>query len=172
MKPENQLHSTLDLHATRVRAHRDALLALLASVRGEEDSIRLGGGAKAAEAQHAKGRLTVRERLALLLDEGTEFLELGLWAAHGMYGEYGGAPGAGVVTGLGRVSGRLCMIVANDATVKAGAFFPMTVKKVLRAQTIAMDNRIPTLYLVDAKSSPITRWATPSSVCRCPAATR
>ena len=109
-----------------------------------------GGGAKAAEAQHAKGRLTVRERLKLLLDEGTEFLELGLWAAHGMYAEYGGAPGAGVVTGLGRVSGRLCMIVANDATVKAGAFFPMTAKKVLRAQTIAMENRIPTIYLVDS----------------------
>ena len=136
--------------SSRMKANRDALLALLAAMRGEEDSIRLGGGAKAAEAQHAKGRLTVRERLALLLDEGTEFLELGLWAAHGMYAEYGGAPGAGVVTGLGRVSGRLCMIVANDATVKAGAFFPMTAKKVLRAQTIAMENRIPTLYLVDS----------------------
>ena len=133
-----------------MKANRDALLALLAAMRGEEASIRLGGGAKAAEAQHAKKRLTVRERLALLLDEGTEFLELALWAAHGMYAEYGGAPGAGVVTGLGRVSGRLCMIVANDATVKAGAFFPMTVKKVLRAQTIAMENRIPTLYLVDS----------------------
>jgi acetyl-CoA carboxylase carboxyltransferase component len=122
----------------------------MAAVCTEEDSIRLGGGAKAAEAQHAKGRLTVRERLALLLDEGAEFLELGLWAAYGMYGEYGGAPGAGVVTGLGRVSGRMCMLVANDATVKAGAFFPMTAKKVLRAQTIALENRIPTLYLVDS----------------------
>jgi len=107
-------------------------------------------GEKAAEAQRAKGRLTVRERLKLLLDEGAEFLELGLWAAHGMYAEYGGAPGAGVVTGLGRVSGRLCMIIANDATVKAGAFFPMTAKKVLRAQTIALENRITTLYLVDS----------------------
>ena len=122
----------------------------MAALRTEEGSIRLGGGAKAAEAQHAKGRLTVRERLKLLLDEGTELLELGLWAAHGMYEEYGGAPAAGVVTGLGRVSGRLCMIVANDATVKAGAFFPMTAKKVLRAQTIALENRIPTLYLVDS----------------------
>jgi 3-methylcrotonyl-CoA carboxylase beta subunit len=122
----------------------------MAALRAEENSIRLGGGTKAAEAQHAKGRFTVRERLKLLLDEGTELLELGLWAAHGMYSEYGGAPGAGVVTGLGRVCGRLCMIVANDATVKAGAFFPMTAKKVLRAQTIALDNRIPTLYLVDS----------------------
>src|ERR1700677_2523622 len=80
----------------------------------------------------------------------TELLALGLWAAYGMYGEYGGAPGAGVITGLGRVCGRLCMIIANDATVKAGAFFPMTAKKVLRAQTIALENRIPTLYLVDS----------------------
>ena len=130
--------------------NRQALEELMTSVRAEEASIRLGGGAEAAKAQRAKGRLTVRERLNLLLDEGTELMELGLWAAHGMYSEYGGAPGAGVVTGLGRVSGRLCMIVANDATVKAGAFFPMTAKKVLRAQTIALENRIPTLYLVDS----------------------
>ncbi len=134
----------------RAAANREALLLLMAELSGQEAAIRLGGGAKAAEAQRAKGRLTVRERLALLLDEGTELLELGLWAAHGMYAEYGGAPGAGVVTGLGRVAGRLCMIVANDATVKAGAFFPMTAKKVLRAQTIALENRIPALYLVDS----------------------
>jgi 3-methylcrotonyl-CoA carboxylase beta subunit len=150
LKFENGLESKMDLMAPRVKANRQALMVLMAALRAEEDTIREGGGAKAAEAQRAKGRLTVRERLALLLDEGTEFLELGLWAAHGMYGEYGGAPAAGVVTGLGRVSGRLCMIIANDATVKAGAFFPMTAKKVLRAQTIAMENRIPTLYLVDS----------------------
>ena len=147
---DNRLTSRLDLQAPRAGANRQALAALMGSMRSEEDAIRLGGGAKAAEAQHGKGRLTVRERLKLLLDEETEFLELGLWAAHGMYGEYGGAPGAGVVMGLGRVCGRLCMIVANDATVKAGAFFPMTAKKVLRAQTIALENRIPTLYLVDS----------------------
>jgi 3-methylcrotonyl-CoA carboxylase beta subunit len=147
---ESALGSKLDVKAARFGANRAALQVLMAALRVEEDEIRLGGGAKAAEAQKAKGRLTVRERLALLLDEGSAFLELGLWAAHGMYGEYGGAPAAGVVTGLGRVSGRLCMIVANDATVKAGAFFPMTAKKVLRAQTIALENRIPTLYLVDS----------------------
>ena len=147
---DNTLKSKLDADSARARANRTALEAFMAAVSAEEDSIRLGGGAKAAEAQHAKGRLTVRERLKLLLDEGTDFLELGLWAAFGMYSEYGGAPGAGVVTGLGRVCGRLCMIIANDATVKAGAFFPMTAKKVLRAQTIALDNRIPTLYLVDS----------------------
>jgi 3-methylcrotonyl-CoA carboxylase beta subunit len=149
-KPENVLGSKLDVKAPRFGANREALRVLMAALRAEEDEIRLGGGAKAAEAQRAKGRLTVRERLKLLLDENSEFLELGLWAARGMYEEYGGAPAAGVVTGLGRVSGRLCMIIANDATVKAGAFFPMTAKKVLRAQTIALENRIPTLYLVDS----------------------
>ncbi len=147
---QNHLRSTLDLNSPRVQANRKGLLALLNTLRSEEETIRLGGGSRAAEAQHAKGRLTARERLKLLLDEGAEFLELGLWAAHSMYAEYGGAPGAGVVTGIGRVSGRLCMIIANDATVKAGAFFPMTAKKVLRAQNIALENRIPTLYLVDS----------------------
>jgi len=149
-RPENRLRSSFDPGAARAKTNREALLALLAALRIEEETIRSGGGAKAAQAQRAKGRLTVRERLKLLLDDDAEFLELGLWAAHGMYAEYGGAPAAGVLTGLGRVSGRLCMIVANDATVKAGAFFPMTAKKVLRAQTIAMENRIPTLYLVDS----------------------
>ncbi len=146
----NQLESAVDAQNARVATNQQALRVLLAELREEEQAIRLGGGVKAAETQRAKGRLTVRERLALLLDEGTELLELGLWAAHGMYAEYGGAPGAGVVTGLGRVAGRLCMIVANDATVKAGAFFPMTAKKVLRAQTIALENHIPTIYLVDS----------------------
>jgi acetyl-CoA carboxylase carboxyltransferase component len=150
VKFNNSLESSLNAQSPRSVANRDALQALMAELRAQEETIRLGGGAKAAEAQRAKGRLTVRERLALLLDEGTELVELGLWAGHGMYTEYGGAPGAGVVTGLGRVAGRLCMIVANDATVKAGAFFPMTAKKVLRAQTIALENRIPTLYLVDS----------------------
>ena len=147
---DNCLQSKLDIQSPRLRANQEALAVLMAELRVEEDEIRLGGGAKAAAAQHAKRRLTVRERIALLLDEDTELVELGLWAAHGMYVEYGGAPCAGVVTGLGRVSGRLCMIIANDATVKAGAFFPMTAKKVLRAQSIALENRIPTLYLVDS----------------------
>ena len=147
---DNRLRSSLDPASPRAKSNRTAIELLMADLRLAEDTIRQGGGAKAAEAQHSKGRLTVRERLNLLLDPGSEFLELGLWAAHGMYADYGGAPAAGVVTGLGRVSGRLSMIVANDATVKAGAFFPMTAKKVLRAQTIAMENRIPTLYLVDS----------------------
>ncbi len=125
-------------------------MSLLAQIREQEAELRQGGGEKAIDAQHRKKRLTARERVSLLLDQGAEFFELSLFAAFGMYEEWGGAPAAGVVTGLGRVSGRLCMIVANDATVKAGAFFPMTAKKVLRAQHIAMENRIPTLYLVDS----------------------
>lgn len=146
----NRLGSALNPEAARMKANREALLKLIAVIRAEEETIREEGGAKATEVQHAKGRLTARERLRLLLDDGTELMELGLWAAHGMYAEYGGAPCAGVITGLGRVSGRLCMIIANDATVKAGAFFPMTAKKVLRAQTIALENRVPTIYLVDS----------------------
>ena len=149
-KLQNVIESSFDLNSPRAKTNRTALIELLKQIRAQEATIRQGGGAKGAAAQHAKKRLTVRERLDLLLDKGSEFLELGLWAAYEMYEEYGGAPGAGVVTGLGRVCSRLCMIIANDATVKAGAFFPMTAKKVIRAQNIALENRIPTLYLVDS----------------------
>ena len=116
----------------------------------EEARIRLGGGPKAVDRQHEKGRLTARERISKLLDPGEALFELGLWAAHGMYAEWGGAPSAGVVTGVGTVAGRRVMVVANDATVKAGAFFPMTCKKVLRAQRVALENRLPLVYLVDS----------------------
>src|SRR6202522_3310432 len=122
----------------------------LTGIKNEEEKIRQGGGAKAIESQHKKDRLTARERIALLIDPGTEFFELGSYTAWGMYGEWGGAPCAGVVTGLARVQGRLGMVIANDATVKAGAFFPMTAKKVIRAQNIAIENHIPTIYLVDS----------------------
>ena len=144
------LPSKLDPKSSRSRNNAAGMLSLLAQIRRQEAVIREGGGAKAIESQHAKKRLTARERIALLLDPETELSELALFAAFEMYEEWGGAPSAGVVTGLGRVARRLCMIIANDATVKAGAFFPMTAKKVLRAQTIAMENRIPTLYLVDS----------------------
>lgn len=116
----------------------------------QEEQIRLGGGNKAIERQHAKNRLTARERISELLDYDSYFMELGLWAAYGMYEDWGGAPSAGVVTGIGKVNNRRLMIIANDATVKAGAFFPMTAKKVLRAQRIAMENRLPLVYLVDS----------------------
>ena len=121
---DNRLGSALDPEHARMKANRAALTALLAEMRAEEEAIKQGGGAKAAEAQHAKGRLTVRERLKLLLDEGTEFLELGLWAAHGMYAEYGGAPCAGVVTGLGRVSGTIMHDCGQRRHCEGGRVFP------------------------------------------------
>jgi acetyl-CoA carboxylase carboxyltransferase component len=128
----------------------DELAGLVESIQREEEKIRTGGGQRAIERQHAKGRLTARERIDRLLDPGTSLFELGLWAAWGMYREWGGAPAAGVVTGIGTICGRRVMLIANDATVKAGAFFPMTCKKVLRAQRIATDNRLPLVYLVDS----------------------
>lgn len=112
--------------------------------------IKLGGGISNIEKQHAKDRLSVRERLKILLDKQTDFYEIGCFVAHEMYEEWGGCPGGGVVTGIGTISGKKCMIIANDATVKAGSFFPMTSKKVIRAQKIALENRIPTIYLVDS----------------------
>src|SRR5947209_4489925 len=123
---------------------------LLEELRRQEEHIRQGGGKSAIARQHAKGRLTARERIARLLDPDPPFFELALWAAWGMYQDWGGAPAAGVVTGIGRVSGRRVMVIANDATVKAGAFFPTTCKKVLRAQRIALENRLPLVYLVDS----------------------
>ncbi|HKS82679.1 MAG TPA: acyl-CoA carboxylase subunit beta [Candidatus Acidoferrales bacterium] len=122
----------------------------LTKLKNEEERIREGGGARAIESQHKKGRLTARERIAKLIDPKTELFELGLYAAYEMYEEWGGAPAAGTITGLAHVAGRRVMIIANDATVKAGAFFPMTAKKVIRAQNIAIENRIPTIYLVDS----------------------
>ncbi|MGH9735138.1 MAG: acyl-CoA carboxylase subunit beta [Candidatus Acidiferrales bacterium] len=122
----------------------------LTQIKNQEERLRQGGGTKATESQHKKGRLTARERVAKLIDPGTELFELGLYAAFEMYEEWGGAPAAGTVVGLGQVCGRRVMIIANDATVKAGAFFPMTAKKVIRAQNIAIENRIPTIYLVDS----------------------
>jgi 3-methylcrotonyl-CoA carboxylase beta subunit len=127
-----------------------SLQELIEPIRQQEATLRLGGGKKAIARQHAKNRLSVRERIKQLVDDEDSFLELGLWAAWEMYSEWGGAVAAGLVTGLGKVAGRRAMIIANDATVKAGAFFPMTCKKLLRAQRIAMDNRLPVLYLVDS----------------------
>jgi acetyl-CoA carboxylase carboxyltransferase component len=145
----NVLPTKVDPSSLRFESNMRALADLVAQVRNEEEKIREGGGAKAIESQHAKSRLTARERVALLADPGS-FFELGLYAAHKMYEEWGGAPAAGVITGLARIHSRMVMLVVNDATVKAGAFFPMTAKKVIRAQNIAIENRIPTIYLVDS----------------------
>jgi 3-methylcrotonyl-CoA carboxylase beta subunit len=143
------LSSKIDPTSARFEANMRFLADLVSQLRNEQEKICEGGGAKAIDSQHAKARLTARERIKLLLDPDT-FFELGMYAAFGMYEEWGGAPSAGVITGLGRIHTRLVMIIANDATVKAGAFFPMTSKKVLRAQNIAIENRIPTIYLVDS----------------------
>ncbi len=122
----------------------------LNEIQEREAELRLGGGEARMAKHRAKGKMTARERIEALCDEGTSLLEFGLWAAEGMYAEYGGAPAAGVVTGVGTIQGRDAIVVANDATVKAGAWFPMTCKKVLRAQEMAMENRLPIVYLVDS----------------------
>ena len=145
----NVIASKLDASSLRFESNMRALADLVAQVRNEEEKIREGGGPKAIESQHAKARLTARERIQLLADPGS-FFELGLYAAYKMYEEWGGAPSAGVITGLARIHTRMVMLIVNDATVKAGAFFPMTTKKVIRAQNIAIENRIPTIYLVDS----------------------
>src|SRR5271166_2851925 len=147
--PANVLATKIDPTSAGFEANMRFLADLMSQVRNEEEKISEGGGPKAIENQHAKGRLTARERIELLVDAET-FFELGLYTAHGMYEEWGGAPAAGVITGLARIETRMVMIIANDATVKAGAFFPMTSKKVIRAQNIAIENRIPTIYLVDS----------------------
>jgi acetyl-CoA carboxylase carboxyltransferase component len=145
----NVLPTKVDPSSLRFESNMRALADLVAQIRNEEEAIREGGGTKAIDNQHSKGRLTARERINLLADPGT-FFELGAYAAYGMYEEWGSAPAAGVITGLARVHTRLVMLIVNDATVKAGAFFPMTAKKVIRAQNIAIENRIPTIYLVDS----------------------
>jgi acetyl-CoA carboxylase carboxyltransferase component len=139
--------SKIDLEFNK---NEDQFKQLVYQLHSKEKKIRLGGGEKKIEEQHQKGKLTARERVHYLIDKDTDFLEVGLFAGEGMYKDVGGCPSAGVVTGLGHVEGRLCMIVANDATVKAGAWFPITAKKNLRAQEIAMENRIPVIYLVDS----------------------
>src|ERR1700733_15205753 len=143
------LETHVDATSPRFEANMRFLADMVSQVRNEEEKIREGCGPKAIQNQHRKGRPTAGELINLLVDPGT-FFEIGSFAAFGMYEEWGGAPAAGVITGLGRIHTRLVMIIANDATVKAGAFFPMTSKKVIRAQNIAIENRIPTIYLVDS----------------------
>jgi 3-methylcrotonyl-CoA carboxylase beta subunit len=144
------LKTTVNTKSPDFEKNTRRLIDLLTQFKNEEEQIRQGGGAKAIESQHKKGRLTARERISKLIDSGSQFFELGVYAAYEMYEEWGGAPAAGTVTGLARVCNRTFMVIANDATVKAGAFFPMTAKKVIRAQNIAIENRIPTVYLVDS----------------------
>ena len=130
--------------------NEDQFKQLLEQLHHKSKKTKLGGGQKKIDEQHQKGKLTARERIEYLTDKNRSFLEIGLFAGDGMYKEYGGCPSGGVVTGLGYIAGRQCVVVANDATVKAGAWFPITAKKNLRAQEIAMENRLPIVYLVDS----------------------
>ena len=140
-------HSKQDLTFNK---NEDAMKLAISRVNHKLHRIYYGGGAKKIEKQHKKGKMTARERVNYLIDKGSHFLEIGAFAGDGMYKEYGGCPAGGVVIGIGYVKGRQCVIVANDATVKAGAWFPITGKKNLRAQEIAMENRLPIIYLVDS----------------------
>lgn len=130
--------------------NEDQLKQLCSQLKAKTSKTQLGGGEKKIAEQHQKGKLTARERIDYLIDKSTGFLEIGLFAGEGMYAEQGGCPSGGVVTGIGYIEGRPCVLVANDATVKAGAWFPITAKKNLRAQEVAMENRLPIVYLVDS----------------------
>jgi 3-methylcrotonyl-CoA carboxylase beta subunit len=148
--PASVLKTSVNTKSPDFAKNSRKVVDLVTQIKNEEEQIAQGGGAKAIESQHKKGRLTARERIEKLIDPGSHFFELSAYAAWEMYEEWGGAPAAGTITGLARVCGRMFMLIANDATVKAGAFFPMTAKKVIRAQNIAIENHIPTIYLVDS----------------------
>ena len=138
-----QTHITKEvLESDALRGNRRFVAERMDEIRAKELEVMAGGGPRRIEAQHNKGRLTARERISQLVDEGTEFLELGIHAASGLYD--GKAPAAGTICGLARVDGRLFMVIANDATVASGAFFPMTAKKVIRNQNIALQCHLPT----------------------------
>jgi 3-methylcrotonyl-CoA carboxylase beta subunit len=130
--------------------NEDHMKIMISDMNQKLEKIYLGGGQKKIDKQHAQGKLTARERIDFLTDKDATFLELGAFVGDGMYKEHGGCPSGGCVMGIGYVSGKQCVIIANDATVKAGAWFPITAKKNLRAQEIAMENRLPIIYLVDS----------------------
>jgi 3-methylcrotonyl-CoA carboxylase beta subunit len=142
------IESKLDPRDATFASNRDAMAALVADLRAQIELIEQGGG-KGPRAKHAaRGKLLPRERVRALIDPGSPFLEFSQLAAHGMYGD--NIPAAGIITGIGRIAGRECVIVCNDATVKGGTYYPLTVKKHVRAQEIARENRLPCVYLVDS----------------------
>src|SRR5262245_34655757 len=140
------LETHIDPTSSQFKANAERMTALVSDLRDRLERARLGGGPKYLERHREQGKLTVRERIELLVDPATPFLELSPLAAHDMYDD--DAPGAGLVTGIGRVSGREVVVVANDATVKGGTYYPMTVKKHVRAQQVALESRLPCVYLV------------------------
>jgi 3-methylcrotonyl-CoA carboxylase beta subunit len=151
-----EIKSAANPRSEEFRANAAAMAALVADLRAKVDRIALGGDESSRARHVARGKLLPRERVRALLDPGSPFLELSQLAAYGMYGDE--APGAGVITGIGRVSGQECLVVANDATVKGGTYFPMTVKKHVRAQEIAAQNRLPCIYLVDSGGANLPTW--------------
>src|SRR5215213_4549562 len=150
------LSSQVDTRSDTFKRNAEAMRALVADLKVRTDKIRLGGGEESRKRHVARGKLLPRERVRALLDPGSPFLELSPLAAMDMYDNE--APGSGVVTGVGRVSGVECVIVCNDATVKGGTYYPMTVKKHLRAQEVAMENRLPCIYLVDSGGANLPQW--------------
>src|SRR5712672_2762179 len=142
------IESAIDLRSHEARANAETMRELVADLRETAQNVRLGGGQTARERHLSRGKLLPRDRVRALIDPVSPFLEVGQLAAHGLYG--GEVPSAGLIAGIGHVAGRECMIVANDATVKGGTYFPMTVQKHLRAQEIALQNRLPCIYLVDS----------------------
>ena len=142
------IESVIDRRAPGFQANAEVMQAQVADLRGIAERVGLGGGKASRDRHVSRGKLLPRDRVQALLDPGSPFLEIGQLAAHGMYGDE--VPSAGIITGIGRVSGRECMIVVNDATVKGGTYYPVTVKKHLRAQEVAAQNRLPCLYLVDS----------------------
>jgi 3-methylcrotonyl-CoA carboxylase beta subunit len=142
------LQTAVNPGSDEFRANQTANLALIDDLSEQLEVAALGGGRRSRERHLERGKLLPRDRVARLLDPGSPFLELSPLAAHDMYG--GDAPGAGIITGIGRVAARECVIVANDATVKGGTYYPITVKKHLRAQEIALQNHLPCIYLVDS----------------------
>src|SRR5271157_2747964 len=142
------LDTVIDTRSAEFAANAEAMRAVVDDLHRLADTIRLGGGESARHRHLSRGKLLPRDRVRALIDPMSPFLEVGQLAAHGMYG--GDVPSAGIITGIGRISGRPCVIVANDATVKGGTYYPMTVKKHLRAQEVALQNRLPCIYLVDS----------------------
>lgn len=149
------LHTQINPRSAEFAANSAAMLEQVQALRGLLAQVSQGGGPKAQERHTSRGKLLPRERIDRLLDPGSAFLEIGQLAAHEVYGE--DVPAAGVIAGIGRVEGVECMIVANDATVKGGSYYPLTVKKHLRAQTIALQNRLPCIYLVDSGGANLPR---------------
>ena len=150
------LSSQVDTRSDTFKRNAEAMHALVADLKARTDKIRLGGGEESRKRHVARGKLLPRERVRALLDPSSPFLELSPLAAMDMYDNE--APGSGVITGVGRVSGVECVIVCNDATVKGGTYYPMTVKKHLRAQEVAMENRLPCIYLVDSGGANLPQW--------------